>query len=475
MAFNVHQGGDNQAAIQWAYDGVPIVTENTDVGSHTNHNYLCKVSYWTGTGWSALGTMSSRGNALNYGVFDIQSVVLAGDRIAKGALQTLDTESTYEDNIQTYAGREWYIKVQLGWKSDTQPTTYPATKYYRIIGGALTDTFTSWSERPVSDYILKSNAGTYLTTRARGKGEGAFIYGNRPIMHVDVMPYDRYSVTYVAAKKGSGVGDDTWNSNVGKFQVKVIGGTPQTQTFTINALESIYVDTQAVPQTANGLLLREIHFGPRDIMSLEAGGVDVYNGTMQGGIALGTWEYIDLVPMTSGNATTGNQIVRLHNMLKKEGGACSGSERLQFKFRNRLGGFDYLSCRTYTKRVMNTQREEHMRRDTNYNSANNVVGIETNNTHDFTRVSRVASIQDKYTANTGYISEDMNAVVRELMTSQEVYVTKWVDNDTQVSSAPSFYPCLITSTSMSYMYRVTDKLVEYTFDFEYSNNPRPLI
>jgi len=28
---------------------------------------------------------------------------------------------------------------------------------------------------------------------------------------------------------------------------------------------------------------------------------------------------------------------------------------------------------------------------------------------------------------------------------------------------------------MSYMYRVTDKLVEYTFDFEYSNNPRPLI
>lgn len=476
MAFNVHQGGELKDAIQWAYDGVPIVTENTAAGSNTNHVYLCRVSYWTGSGWKSLGTLHSRGNEVGFGVFDIQSVVLAGDRVAKGALQTLETTDTYYDEIQTYAGREWYVKAELGWKSDTQNATYPATRYYRIIAGALTDTFTSWADRNYEGYVLKTTQGTYLTKRKTSGGLGSFVYGNRPIMNVDVMPYDRYSVTYLACSKPGAVAGTTWNSNLGRFEVRVIslGMLLATQTFDVTK-ESIYVDTQAVPQTANGLLLREVHFGPKDITQILATGTRIYSGTMQGAIALGQWDYIELVPKTSGNATTGNQIVRLHNMLRKEGAPCRDSERLQFKFRNRLGGFDYLSCQTYTKRVMNTERVEHSRRDTNYNSANNVTDIEPNNPHAFTRVSRVSSITDKFTADTGYISEDMNDVVRELLTSQEVYVTKWVDNDTRVNQFPSFYPCLVTSPSMSYMYRVTDKLVQYTFDFEYSNNPRPLI
>ena len=478
MAFNVHQGGDVKDGIQWAYDGVPIVTENTNAGSHDNHVYLCNVSYWNGTAWKDLGTLHSRGNALGFGVFDIQSVVLAGDRVAKGALQTLETSDTYYDEIQTYAGREWYIKVQLGWKSDTQATTYPSTKYYRIIGGALTDTFTGWADRNYADYVFKTSTGTYLTKRKTGGGLGGGIYGNRPIMNIDVMPSDRYSVTYVACKKPSAMADTTWDSNIDRFQVRVINnisGLLASETFTINNLEEIDPDVQKVPQTANALLLREVHFGPKDITQILFSASRIYTGTMQGAVALGQWDYIELVPQTSASVVTGNQIVRLHNMLRKEGGACINTERLQFKFRNRLGGFDYLSCQTYVKRVMNNEREEHARRDTNYNSANNVTDIETNNPHEFTRVSRVVSITDRFTADTGYISEDMNDVVRELLTSQEVYVTKWVDNDTKVETYPSFYPCLVTSPSMSYMYRVTDKLVQYTFDFEYSNNPRPLI
>ena len=36
-----------------------------------------------------------------------------------------------------------------------------------------------------------------------------------------------------------------------------------------------------------------------------------------------------------------------------------------------------------------------------------------------------------------------------------------------------FYPCNIVSTDMSYMFREADKLIEYKFDIEYSNKPRP--
>ena len=475
MAFNVHQGGEQTDAIQWAYDGIPIVTENTDEGLYPNHVYLCRAYYWTGTAWASLGVISSRGNQVNFGVFDVQSLMLSGYRIAQGALQTLDTESTYGDNIQTYAGREWYVKVDLGWQSDTTAATYPATKYYRLIGGALTDQFTSWADRNYTNYVFKATEGSFMTMRP-SRAMPALIYGGRPMVHVDVMPYDRYSVTYMACKKKSGVGDNTWNSNIDKFRVKVVtGGGVNIDVFTITNLDSIDVDSQSVPQSANAFVLREVNFGPRDIMSLKEGTTYLYSGTVRGAVALGTWDYIDLEPLNSGSTTTGNQIVRLHNAKNKSGGPCAGTEQVQFKFRNRLGGFDYISCTTYVKRRLNITREKHGRRDTNYNDANNVIDIETNDVHAFSNVSRVTELVDTYTASTGYVDEDMNAVVRALMTSQEVYVTKFVDNDTGVDAAPSFYPCLITSTDMSYMYRVTDKLIEYTFDFEYSNAPRPLL
>ena len=78
MAFYVYQGGEPADAVRWIYDGLPIVTANDQIASHTDHVYLCKVYYWDSS-WEELGTLQSRGNKLNYGVFDVQTLALSGN------------------------------------------------------------------------------------------------------------------------------------------------------------------------------------------------------------------------------------------------------------------------------------------------------------------------------------------------------------------------------------------------------------
>ncbi len=203
MAFNVYQGGAEEDAVRWIYDGLPIVTANTDIGSHTNHVYLCKVYYWSGSSYLLLGTLQSRGNRLNYGVFDIQGMALAGNPYTVGALQTTLTSSTYRNDNQsviTYAGREYKIRVELGWQSDTQSPTYPANRYYRVIPGSLSTTFKSVGDCVPRDYIFRTTTGNFLSVRKK-KGQ----YTSE--IHVDVMPDDRFSATFIPSQRRSGVSE----------------------------------------------------------------------------------------------------------------------------------------------------------------------------------------------------------------------------------------------------------------------------
>ena len=197
MAFYVYQGGEPADAVRWIYDGLPIVTANDQIASHTDHVYLCKVYYWEGSSWEELGTLQSRGNKLNYGVFDVQTLALSGNPYTVGALQTMDIESTYHEpgTPITYAGREWYIKCELGWKSSTQVATYPTNRYYRVIPGALTTPFTSVADTNTSEYVFKDNQGFFMSKRHRVQN----------LIEVDLYEHDRYSVTFLACTLRSGV------------------------------------------------------------------------------------------------------------------------------------------------------------------------------------------------------------------------------------------------------------------------------
>ncbi len=60
--------------------------------------------------------------------------------------------------------------------------------------------------------------------------------------------------------------------------------------------------------------------------------------------------------------------------------------------------------------------------------------------------------------NTGYVSEDYNDVVRQLLLSEEV----WVDNGSQV------LPIKPNTSSLTFKNSVNDKLINYTVEFDYA-------
>ena len=471
MAFNVYQGGDESDAVRWIYDGLPIVTANTDIGSHTNHVYLCKVYYWKVSNWAFLGTLQSRGNKLNYGVFDIQSIALAGNPYSVGALQTMFTNSTFTDDDVpiTYAGREWYIRAELGWQSDTQSATYPTNRYYRVIPGSLSSPFLSVGQTNPRENIFRTNTGQFMSVRPKQNN----------VIHVDVMPDDRYSATFIPSQRRSGVTDMYWQSDLTNFQVTIFyeGGTTVAD-FAVQRESVSAIQAPTTPQTANGLLLREIHFGPKDILDLrpEAGQSNqIYPYGARIVVAQNTWTRIEVRPETAGGVAIGNGAKYvLHNASKKNENLCQ--EQIQLKFRNRLGGFDYVSTTMYVKRKMNVTREKYTSSETNFDAANNVVNYETNPVHTFATKSNATLVNDVYTVSTGYIDDDENIVVSELLQSNEVYARHWSNNEVgQTQKEGNFYPCVIASTDMSYMYKETDKLVEYQFDIEFSRKPRPLV
>jgi hypothetical protein len=60
--------------------------------------------------------------------------------------------------------------------------------------------------------------------------------------------------------------------------------------------------------------------------------------------------------------------------------------------------------------------------------------------------------------NTGFIDEQYNEVIKQLMLSEQV----WIDNGTNV------LPATLISNSLSFKTNVNDKLIDYTLEFEYA-------
>ena len=65
---------------------------------------------------------------------------------------------------------------------------------------------------------------------------------------------------------------------------------------------------------------------------------------------------------------------------------------------------------------------------------------------------------ENLTLNTGFLPEDFNDVIRQLMLSEEV----WLDNGTEV------LPIMPVTNSLTYKTNVNDKLINYTMEFQYA-------
>jgi len=80
------------------------------------------------------------------------------------------------------------------------------------------------------------------------------------------------------------------------------------------------------------------------------------------------------------------------------------------------------------------------------------------NKHQITQYNKLG--KENITLNTGYLSEDYNDVMKELMLSEQVWLMP-TDSDT-------VYPVIPKTSNLTYKTSINDRLVQYTIDFEYA-------
>lgn len=69
--------------------------------------------------------------------------------------------------------------------------------------------------------------------------------------------------------------------------------------------------------------------------------------------------------------------------------------------------------------------------------------------------------KESITLNTNYLSEDYNEVIKQLMMSEQVWITKLTDEELVVGVIPK-------TQSVTYKTSLNDRLVQYTIDFDYA-------
>ena len=60
------------------------------------------------------------------------------------------------------------------------------------------------------------------------------------------------------------------------------------------------------------------------------------------------------------------------------------------------------------------------------------------------------------------MSEDYNEVIKQLMMSEYVWLTRTTDTESKI------YPVIPTTNSLTFKTSLNDKMVEYTIDFDYA-------
>lgn len=125
---------------------------------------------------------------------------------------------------------------------------------------------------------------------------------------------------------------------------------------------------------------------------------------------------------------------------------CNGNDLHNLKFINKFGTWDKIFIKAKTEESTTTKSETYK-----YNKVNRTtMTYQTDGSYHKLFTNGKTTIR----LNTGWISEDMNTVLDELMLSEQVYY----DNK----------PCIITDNNISYKTQKYDKLINYIITIELS-------
>lgn len=130
---------------------------------------------------------------------------------------------------------------------------------------------------------------------------------------------------------------------------------------------------------------------------------------------------------------------------------CSKYDPLKVTFYNKHGALQDLFF--FAKNIESVSRTAEGYKSSVYNAGTNSYSTTQ---HQYANLSVTG--KERITLNTGYVSQDYNEPIKELMMSEKVWLTK----------SGTVYPIKVSSSSIQFKNRLNDSLVAYTIEAEYA-------
>lgn len=284
----------------------------------------------------------------------------------------------------------------------------------------ITLTKTVGSETSNTDYIAFDGYG-YFEDGINPELSRTYLQSNNTIFRLDdqnvrvpVFTEDTDSITYFyrGVEKRTQTVNSSTNTN-GQIDYITVSGSDNTDTYKERVL-------------ADGGTLEENSLLDKFLDSIDIGLVDEL--------------YI--------NSDSGTQVVKIITE------PCSKYEPYKVTFVNKFGALQDLWFSLKSTESLNTTGETYK---------SNVVDFGTLTYATYKpQVSQYNKMgKESITLNTNYLSEEYNEVIKQLMISEQVWLTKLTDQELVLAVIPK-------TQSVTYKTSINDRLVQYTIDFDYA-------
>lgn len=136
---------------------------------------------------------------------------------------------------------------------------------------------------------------------------------------------------------------------------------------------------------------------------------------------------------------------------------------IRIKWKNRYGQFDFFNFNMVNRQTFNVNRSVYEPQIGSWGGSS----LSYNN-YDSNNLNYLVDTQESISVNSNWVSEDYNDIFKQLLVSDEIYWIYDEEND-------DLRPVTIKTNSVTFKTGVVDKVIQYSFDFDYGQTYKLII
>ena len=494
------------------------VSESSAANTSASFQYNADLYYWTGTSnqsGSLDYTLVKYPNSSNVGIFDFS-------RIINSTLTDLREENP--SNVVYFKG-DFYFQYRSGSAyatgSHVSSGVYKALDGYSIfqepIGQQITSKSLFWplmTDGPATQSIFANNQGTIGVYTGTGCNLGvshiqysssltssvvevsSSISASQQIQQAPSFPsesgfpitYDGwYTICPVSSSVSSSIlttytnVSASWDTDIvvsGNDEFDIDGATLQTnasnfQGFFNGITSSVYIWAQDGISnyfTSASVPVPYVPLGSISTPTVKFESLDyrinaAYNGQV---ISVffspdDVYRYPGIFQSGSNSTVNTDVYAEVGNCLYFEEICQQKYPNVRIKWKNRYGQFDYHNFYLVNRQSFTTTNRSYQPQLGTWEAS--TLGY---NNYDSSKLNYIVDSQQALTVNSGYLDEGYNEIFKQLLVSEEIY---WVYDE----DANDLRPITINTPSVTFKTGVNDKLIQYSFDFNWGQGYKLII